>query len=318
MSLLQPAGYTLDTQRVNSDQGDLSRVLCIANGKGGVFKTSLAANVAGLSAAAGYRTLIVDLDPQGDLSDDLGYFDNDADDHGQHLAGALVTGTAIAPALRAVRPNLDVVTGGVHLADVAGALVSRISRGASTTDLLARALTPIASSYDLVIIDTPPVDTTLQVMALGAARWLLIPTKADASSIRGIQRIAERVADARAGNHAIDILGVVLTGVPIAASRVRAGAIADITSVLGDTAPLLTTVIRSSDAVARECRAEGILAHELAERLEGVEPFWLALRDGHTPQRVPGSAPALADDYVHVTEQVLQRLNELETARGAA
>lgn len=297
---------------------DLARVICIANGKGGVFKTSLTANIAGLSAAAGYRTLVIDLDPQGDLSDDLGYFDDEADDHGRGLAAALVTGQQVLPNLREIRPNLDVVTGGVHLSDVAGALVSRISRGASTTDLLAHALAPTAGSYDVIMIDTPPVDTTLQVMALGAARWLLVPTKADASSIRGIQRIAERVADARTGGHQVDILGVVLTGVPTAASRVRGDAIADITAVLGGTAPLLSTVVRSSDAVARECRAEGILAHELAERLEGVEPFWKALRDGHRPQRVPGSAPALADDYVHVTEQVLHRLSKLEASRGAA
>jgi cellulose biosynthesis protein BcsQ len=90
----------------------LRRVVCVANGKGGVFKTSLAAHVAGLTAAAGYFMLIVDLDPQGDLSDDLGYFDSDADDHGQGLAAALVTGQPIAPTLRAVRSNLDVVTGG--------------------------------------------------------------------------------------------------------------------------------------------------------------------------------------------------------------
>lgn len=297
----------------------LGRVVCIANGKGGVVKTSLAANLAGLAAAAKYRTLIVDLDPQGDLSDDLGYFDHDGDDHGRGLASAMVAGHQLVPTLRDVRPGLDVVTGGVDLADVAGALAARASRGDSTTDLLARALAPLASSYDLVVVDTPPVDTTLQALALNASRWLLIPTKADASSIRGIQRIAERVADARQAGHEIDILGVVLAGVPTAARRVRAGAIADITAVLGDSASLLDAVVRSSDAVARECRTKGILAHELAEQLEGAEPFWRALRNGSTPQqRVPGSAPALADDYIRVTEQVLLRLSDLEASEGAA
>jgi chromosome partitioning protein len=297
----------------------LGRVVCIANGKGGVVKTSLAANLAGLAAAAKYRTLIVDLDPQGDLSDDLGYFDHDGDDHGRGLASAMVAGHQLVPTLRDVRPGLDVVTGGLHLADVSGALAARASRGDSTTDLLARALAPLASSYDLVVVDTPPVDTTLQALALNASRWLLIPTKADASSIRGIQRIAERVADARQAGHEIDILGVVLAGVPTAARRVRAGAIADITAVLGDSASLLDAVVRSSDAVARECRTKGILAHELAEELEGAEPFWRALRNGSTPQqRVPGSAPALADDYIRVTEQVLLRLSDLEAAEGAA
>jgi chromosome partitioning protein len=300
------------------DYRALGRVVCIANGKGGVVKTSLTANFAGLAAAAKYRTLVVDLDPQGDLSDDLGYFDSRDDDHGQGLATAMVTGHTLTPTLRDVRPGLDVVCGGEHLADVAGALVARAARGESTTDLLARALAPLAVHYDLVVIDTPPVDTTLQVMALRASRWLLIPTKADASSIRGIQRIAERVAEVRESGHELDILGVVLASVPTAARRVRADAIADISAVLGDSASLLSAVIRSSDAVARECRAKGILAHELAEQLEGAEPFWRALRDGGTPQRVPGSAPALADDYIRVTEQVLLRLDDMEAREGAA
>ena len=86
-------------------------------------RTSLARpTISPAPCAAGYRTLVVDLDPQGDLSDDLGYFDSDADDHGQGLAAALVTGQPVTPTLGGVRPNLDVVTGGVHLADVAAPL----------------------------------------------------------------------------------------------------------------------------------------------------------------------------------------------------
>ena len=86
------------------DYGALSRVICVANGKGGVCKTSLVANIGGLTAASNYRTLLVDLDPQGDLSDDLGYFDNPADDHGKALAASLLTGSTLVPTLRDVRP----------------------------------------------------------------------------------------------------------------------------------------------------------------------------------------------------------------------
>lgn len=296
----------------------LARVICIANGKGGVSKTSLTANLAGLTAAAGYRTLVVDLDPQGDLADDLGYFDNDADDHGEQLGAALVAGMTLRPTLTNVRPGLDVVCGGEHLGDVGGALVSRMSRGRSTTDLLARSLAPLAADYDLVVIDTPPIDVTLQRLALGAARWLLVPTKADASSIRAIARIAERVVDARSETHHLDLLGVVLTGVPTAATRVRADASADIAASTGQVAPLFDATIRASDAVARETRAKGLLVHELAEQVEGAQPFWQSLRQGTTPQRLPGSAPALAADYVAVVEQVLRRLDELEQSKGVA
>lgn len=300
-----------DAQGMPIDYGALSRVICIANGKGGVSKTSLVANIGGLTAAAKYRTLLVDLDPQGDLSDDLGYFANADDDHGRALAAAVLTGQSLTPALRNVRPGLDVITGGEHLADVGGGLVARMSRGASITDGLAAALAPLAPQYEVVLIDTPPVDVALQSVALGAARWLIVPTHADASSIRGIRRIAERVATT---SHQLDLLGVVLTGVPTSARRVRADAAADISAILGGTAPLFEATIRSSDAVARATRAEGVLVHELAERAEGAEPFWQALRKGITPQRVPGSAPALAQDYVRLTEEVLGRIAAIEMA----
>lgn len=299
------------------DYDALGRVICVANGKGGVNKTSIVAQVGGLAAASRYRTLLVDLDPQGDLSDDLGYYSDGNDDHGQQLATALLTGSPLVPTLTGVRPGLDVVTGGEQLIDVVGGLVARASRGASTTNLLAAALAPLATDYDLVLIDTPPVDVTLQAMALGAARWLLVPTRADASSIRGIRRIAERLSDSL-DQHRIDLLGVVLTGVPVSARRVRADASRDIQAMLGTAAPLLTATIRSSDAVARTTRDEGILVHELAERVEGAEPFWRALRNGETPQRAPGTAPALADDYVRLTEEILKRMAELETQEVVA
>ena len=297
----------------------LSRVICIANGKGGVSKTSVTANVAGLTAAASFSVLVVDLDPQGDLADDLGYFKNSEDDQGRGLANALLTESPAPITLKNVRSNLDVITGGVALADVSGALLSRMTRGNVSFDLLAKVLAPIAGEYDVILIDTPPVDTTLQRLALGAARWLLIPTKSDASSIRGMERIAQQAAATVTDEHRIDLLGILLTGSTTSATRVRAGAEADIRALLGDDALLFGTTIRASEAVAREGRDQGLLVHELAEKVEGQEPFWKALRDGKPSARLPGSAPALAGDYVLATDEIIKRINELEDEeRGAA
>ena len=297
----------------------LSRVICIANGKGGVSKTSVTANVAGLTAAASFSVLVVDLDPQGDLADDLGYFKNSDDDQGRGLANALLTESPAPITLKNVRSNLDVITGGVALADVSGALLSRMTRGNVSFDLLAKVLAPIAGEYDVILIDTPPVDTTLQRLALGAARWLLIPTKSDASSIRGMERIAQQAAATVTDEHRIDLLGILLTGSTTSATRVRAGAEADIRALLGDDALLFGTTIRASEAVAREGRDQGLLVHELAEKVEGQEPFWKALRDGKPSARLPGSAPALAGDYVLATDEIIKRINELEDEeRGAA
>lgn len=297
----------------------LSRVIAVANGKGGVFKTSLAANMAGLAASAGHRVLLVDMDPQGDLGDDLGFFDDPRADEGEALAGALVTGAPLPIVLDGVRRGLDVVPGGPAVEDVSGALLARSTRGASTVDLLARSLIPVAGNYDLIFIDTPPTDARLQSLALGAARWLIAPAKADKSSLKAIGAIAQRMVQTRSSEHSLDLLAVVLAGVPTAATRVRGGAVDDLEEMLGSLGDALVPhVIRSSEAAARDCRDMGLLAHELAEQVEGAEPFWKALQAGEKPKRLPGTAPALADDYVQVTQHVLQRLNQLETQDAVA
>src|SRR5437667_7385914 len=89
----------------------------VSNGKGGVLKTSLAANLSGLAAASGWRVLAVDLDPQGNLAGDLGVLDRS--DGGAGLFAAVAEHTPLEP-LRAVRPGLDLVAGGPRTADLAG------------------------------------------------------------------------------------------------------------------------------------------------------------------------------------------------------
>jgi chromosome partitioning protein len=89
----------------------------VVNGKGGVGKTSLTANLAGLYAAAGYRTLAIDLDPQGNLGDDLGYLGAGLSDNGAELVDALRARRAYRP-LRDVRPGLDVLAGGPVLSEL--------------------------------------------------------------------------------------------------------------------------------------------------------------------------------------------------------
>jgi len=65
-----------------------------------VLKTSLTANIGGMLASSGYRVLLVDLDPQGNLAEDLGYAASDRDDEGRALAQGLMSGGTIAPSAR--------------------------------------------------------------------------------------------------------------------------------------------------------------------------------------------------------------------------
>jgi hypothetical protein len=76
--------------KIDLDRGALSRVIAVINGKGGVFKTSLVANVGGLLAESASHVLLVDLDPQGNLAEDLGYADQS--DGGRSLAASLCFG----------------------------------------------------------------------------------------------------------------------------------------------------------------------------------------------------------------------------------
>lgn len=92
----------------------LRRTVAILNGKGGVGKTSLTANLSGLFADAGYRVLAIDLDPQGNLGNDLGYLGAGMGDGGAGMVAAGTSGTAPV-LLKEVRPRLDVEIGRAHV-----------------------------------------------------------------------------------------------------------------------------------------------------------------------------------------------------------
>lgn len=339
----------------------LARVVGVVAAKGGVFKSSLAANMAVLAAANGNRVLLVDLDKQSDIGHDLGYVGDPRLDQGTMLATAAVMGTELKPLLTGVREypesggRLDVIPGGTFLADVAVTLAVRASRKKESDGfgLLAKSLAKLAPDYDLVIVDTPPSDESLSLIALKASRWLIIPTKPDSASIADIEDVAVQIAEATADGHALDILGVVLTGMSRSATRVRAEAAAEIRALLGDAAPLFDGTIRDTIQAARATRRDGVVAHELAEKTVGKDVFWDEVRrlaearaaaaeavsqNGESPEAgeeagadatgadldtaeapgLKGPIPGLAFDYVFTVNQAFNRITELEQTQGVA
>lgn len=213
-----------------------ARTIAIANGKGGVGKTSTTAHVGALAAEAGNKVLLVELDVQGNLGEDLGYTGADLSDDGEAMYAAVRTGKPPTP-LRNVRPNLDVIPGGPSISLIPSALDAARRAGKPSTGAVARCLAPLAAEYDLVFIDTPPIDAAVQEEALIAAAYLLIPTKTDASSRKGLRDIARRFAAAREQNPSLRLLGVYLFGVTSAAIRIRAAARQTIETELGAAAP---------------------------------------------------------------------------------
>lgn len=295
----------------------LTRVVTIANGKGGVGKSTTACNVAGLAAAAGWQVLFVDFDPQGNAGHIFGYRWQGESDDGQHLVDSLIHARPLEPLLRDIRPNLDVVPGGEALDTLEDVAAGRVKRGQDIEQLFARALAPAASDYDLIVIDTPPTRPLLLRLALSATRWIVVPTRPGRASIEGLRALATEIGAVRNFNPNLELLGALLYDVETNATVIRKNAISDITAALGGAAPVFSSVIRHSLATAVESEESGSLVHEIAERVDSAEPYWKALQAGRTPQRVAGSAPALAEDFVLLTQEILTSIDAREKEQEA-
>lgn len=284
----------------------LTTVITVGIEKGGVGKTSIISNLGGVLASLGHPTLIVVLDPQDNEAEDLGYGARGDSDDGANLAAALLGEEPLIP-LGDVRPNLDVATAGHHLEqflEAGGPVLS--------ADALAKALEPVASDYDFILIDTPPSKGAMATQALTAAKWLLVPTKVDASSRKGIRTLATNIAQARIQNPHLRPLGVVMFAVSSTATRVKENARADLEHMMQGTAPVYRNAIRHADAVAFDARERGLLAYEAAAFRK---TNWKKLMEGKIKL---SDAAGVAADYVAVAEEMLDILASANDNPGRA
>jgi cellulose biosynthesis protein BcsQ len=299
----------------------LRRVVVIGNGKGGSYKTTLAANMAGLAADAGMRVLLIDLDPQGNVSEELGLTQaGRADDGGEALFDSIARGKPLSPSHRQVRPNLDLIGADKTNTRALGLwLTSTMGDNRDAVFSLARALAPIAAEYELVVIDLPPGHEALIKVALAAARYLIIPTQADISSIKGMQIMGERFAEARAGdNPDLELLGVAAVGIPEAAKTLRKDTIAAVHAAFGGKAPIFKTVIRHAIVPAVDARNRGLLVHELEEFVPTQAETFARLRQraagAEVGRAVSSTAIKLAADFADITEEAFTAIKDRETA----
>jgi len=290
----------------------LRRTMAVINGKGGVGKTSTVSNVGGLLASAGYKVLLVDLDVQGNLAEDLGYVGTDLNDEGLGLFQAVSAGQPIVP-VRGIRPGLDVVPGGERLEDLDDVLSGRRRReGSAAAEAFAASLAPTAAAYDLVLIDCPPGQEVLQEVALVAARWVIIPTRTDVSSRKGLRKVARRFDTAGHINPELQLLGVILHGATKAATRITAEAIAGVQEDFSGSAPLFTAHIRYAEAAAVDARKRGQLVHELERDVASGPKWWERRRNGQKGSGLAASAGTLAQDYQALAEEIVDRLADEE------
>jgi chromosome partitioning protein len=185
----------------------VSKVLAVANQKGGVAKTTTVHSLGVALAEAGKRVLVVDLDPQACLTFSLGL---DPDDLGTSLHDVLVRRAKMEDVRRQV-PGVEGLSVIPATIDLAGAEVHLLSR-TGREHVLARALQPILPDHDVVLIDCPPSLGVLTINGLTAAEMVLIPLQCEALSHRGVGQLLETIEDVRQfANDKLGVLGVVPT-----------------------------------------------------------------------------------------------------------
>ncbi|CAB4557343.1 MAG: ParA family protein [Actinomycetes bacterium] len=277
--------------------------ILVTNGKGGVGKTSLVANVAGLAAASGWRTLAIDTDPQGNLARDLGVLE--AADDGTNLHEAILGRTSLAP-ITSVRDRLDLAPGGPALDGLTSEIHTIMARGQYLTalTLLETALTPITGDYDLIIIDSPPGERALQTLAARAAHHLVIPTAPDDCSIDGLGAVFGRFQHLRTegGNPELNMLGVALTLTVTQATAVQRRVRHTLSELLDDRVEVFASTVRFAQAAAVACRRDGRLAHEYEQVALNAEPRYATTGPVEAYSR---AATGLASDYQNLTNEIL-------------
>ncbi len=184
----------------------MTRIVAVANQKGGVGKTTTAINLAASVASKGYRVLLVDFDPQGNASSGVGY---PRDKVELTIYDALVGDVSLADVVRPTEITSLFVAPATT--DLVGAELELI--GADHRErYLADALAPVAAEYDYVVIDCPPSLGLLTLNALVAADGVIVPMQAEYFALEGLSALTATIDKVRAAyNSKLAIDGVVFT-----------------------------------------------------------------------------------------------------------
>ncbi|KUG02579.1 chromosome (plasmid) partitioning protein para / sporulation initiation inhibitor protein soj [hydrocarbon metagenome] len=184
----------------------MARVISVANQKGGVGKTTTAINLAACIALKGYKTLIVDSDPQGNASSGLGV---NRDRLKYCIYDLLINEVPVKEVICSTRVrNLDIIPATIQLAGAEVELAGRDSR----ENYLKEAIQPVKEAYDWIFIDCPPSLGILTLNALNASKSVIIPLQCEYYALEGLSQLINTITLVKKRmNKDLNIEGIVFT-----------------------------------------------------------------------------------------------------------
>ncbi|MCW8850596.1 MAG: AAA family ATPase, partial [Melioribacteraceae bacterium] len=182
----------------------MPNIIAIANQKGGVGKTSTAINLSASIAAAEYKTLLIDIDPQANSTHGLGVYDNE-----KSVYDVIIGAESVADCIvNTYMPNLDILPSTIDLVGAEVEIVSFEKR----EKLLKVALEDFNHDYDFIIIDCPPSLSLLTLNALTASDSVIIPVQCEYFALEGLGQLLNTINVVRKQlNPNLSINGVLLT-----------------------------------------------------------------------------------------------------------
>jgi chromosome partitioning protein len=180
-----------------------TQVIVLANQKGGVAKTTTTLNLGVAFSEQGFKVLLVDLDPQGNLTMSQGL---NPDTIQKSMFDVLVHRLPIEQVIE--QREVAIAVSSIDLAGADMALASQIGRERA----LEKALAPIKADYDYILVDTPPSLGLLTINAFVAATGVVVPVQTEYLSLRGLVQLENTLAMVRENlNPRVEIIGILPT-----------------------------------------------------------------------------------------------------------
>ncbi len=292
------------------------RVIAVVNQKGGVGKTTTAVNLAACLAASERRTLLIDLDPQGNASSAYGVLNPQ-----HHIYHALLGDCSIeAATLTTELGYLRLVASGPDLVGAEIELVSHPDRERR----LASVIDSVRDRFDYVLVDCPPSLGILTLNALTAADALLIPLQCEYYALEGLARLLETTDLVRADlNPSLELEGIVLTMVDMRNNLSRQVE-AEVRQHFGDRVyrTRIPRNVRLSEAPSHgkpillyDIHSRGAVAYlKLAEEILARHKDVIPAAAGSDPSHAEAGEAGEADEADEADEVIVEEVEEPEKA----